>query len=61
MPGPAPFQDRSSTFFYDLAAYYNLPLIPVFQANNSPAIFIEQISNDLLAAITATLIFVRLG
>ncbi len=61
MPGPAPFQDRSSTFFYDLASYYNLPLIPVFQANNSPGIFIEQVSNDLLAAITASLIFVRLG
>jgi len=61
MPGPSPFQDRSSTFFYDLASYYGLPLIPVFQANNSPGIFIEQVSNDLLAAITASLIFVRLG
>lgn len=61
MPGPAPFMDRSSTYFYDLASYFNLPLIPVFQANNSPAIFIEQVSNDLLAAITASLIFVRLG
>jgi hypothetical protein len=61
MAGPSPFGDRSGTFFYDLSSYYNLPLIPVFQANNSPAIFIEQISNDLLAAITASLIFVRLG
>jgi hypothetical protein len=61
IPGPAPFMDRSSTFFYDLSQYMNLPLIPVFQANNSPAIFIEQISNDLLAAITASLILVRLG
>lgn len=61
IPGPAPFQDRQATWFYDLSNYMNLPLIPVFQANNSPAIFVEQISNDLLAAITASLIFVRLG
>src|SRR6266404_8472914 len=61
IPGPAPFQDRSATWFYDLSNYMNLALIPVFQANNSPAIFIEQVSNDLLAAITASLIFVRLG
>lgn len=61
VPGPAPFQDRQATWFYDLSNYMNLALIPVFQANNSPAIFVEQISNDLLAAITASLIFVRLG
>jgi hypothetical protein len=61
MPGFAPMGFVSATWFYDLANYYGLPLIPVFQANNSPAIFIEQISNDLLAAITASLIFVRLG
>ena len=61
IPGPAPFMDRSGTFFYDLSNYMNLPLIPVFQANNSPAIFVVQVSNDLLAAITASLIFVRLG
>lgn len=61
IPGPAPFMDRSGSFFYDLSQYMNLALIPVFQANNSPAIFIEQVSNDLLAAITASLIFVRLG
>jgi hypothetical protein len=61
MPGVFPFGWGSSTWFYDLSMYYNLPLIPVFQANNSPAIFVEQVSNDLLAAITASLIFVRLG
>lgn len=61
MPGYAPAGFASATWFYDLSMYYNLPLIPVFQANNSPGINIEQISNDLLAAITASLIFVRLG
>jgi hypothetical protein len=61
MPGFFPFGFESATWFYDLANYFSLPLIPVFQANNSPAIFIEQVSNDLLAAITASLIFVRLG
>ena len=61
MPGFFPGGFISATWFYDLSNYFGLPLIPVFQANNSPAIFIEQISNDLLAAITASLIFVRLG
>lgn len=61
IPGPAPFMDRSGTWFYDLSQYMGLALIPVFQANNSPAIFIEQVSNDLLANITASLILVRLG
>lgn len=61
MPGYFPAGFASGTWFYDLSNYFGLPLIPVFQANNSPGIFIEQISNDLLAAITASLIFVRLG
>lgn len=61
MPGYAPAGEITGTWFYDLANYYGLPLIPVFQANNTPGIFIEQVSNDLLAAITASLIFVRLG
>src|SRR6266851_3026382 len=61
MPGFFPSGFVSGTWFYDLSNYYGLPLITVFQANNSPAIFIEQVSNDLLAAITASLIFVRLG
>jgi hypothetical protein len=61
MPGAAAMSDESCQWFYDLSEYSKLPLIPVFQANNSPGIFIEQISNDLLAAITASLIFVRLG
>jgi hypothetical protein len=61
MPGFYPGGFFSGSWFYDLSNYYNLPLIPVFQANNTPGIFIEQISNDLLAAIAASLIFVRLG
>ncbi|HYL64440.1 MAG TPA: hypothetical protein VE077_17640 [Candidatus Methylomirabilis sp.] len=61
MPGYFPGGFLSGTWFYDLSRYYGLPLIPVFQANNSPGIFVEQVSNDLLAAITASLIFVRLG
>jgi hypothetical protein len=61
MPGFFPFGFESPSWFYDLSNYFGLPLIPVFQANNSPGIFIEQVSNDLLAAITASLIFVRLG
>lgn len=61
MPGFFPSGFVSASWFYDISNYFGLPLIPVFQANNSPAIFIEQISNDLLAAITASLIFVRLG
>jgi hypothetical protein len=61
MPGYFPAGFASGSWFYDISNYYGLPLIPVFQASNSPAIFIEQVSNDLLAAITATLIFVRLG
>lgn len=61
MPGYFPAGFASGTWFYDISQYFGLPLIPVFQANNSPGIFIEQVSNDLLAAITASLIFVRLG
>jgi hypothetical protein len=61
MPGFAPGGFFQATWFMALSDWFQLPLIPVFQANNSPAIFIEQISNDLLAAITADLIFVRLG
>jgi hypothetical protein len=61
MPGYFPAGFASGTWFYDLSQYFGLSLIPVFQANNSPGIFIEQISNDLLAAITASLTFVRLG
>lgn len=61
MPGVFPGGFFSGSWFYDLSNYFGLPLIPVFQANNSPGIFIEQVSNDLLAAITASLIFVRLG
>ncbi len=61
MPGYFPSGFASGSWFYDLSNYYGLPLIPVFQANNSPAIFLEQISNDLLANISASLIFVRLG
>jgi hypothetical protein len=61
MPGFFPSGFVTATWFYDLSNYFGLPLMPVFQANNSPAIFIEQISNDLLAAITASLLFVRLG
>lgn len=61
MPGYAPGGFAQGTWFYDLSMYYNLALMPVFQAANSAAIFIEQISNDLLAAITASLTFVRLG
>jgi len=61
MPGQFPMGYISASWFYDISNYFGLPLIPVFQANNSPAIFIEQVSNDLLAAITASLIFVRLG
>jgi hypothetical protein len=61
MPGYVPAGFATGTWFYDLSNYFGLSLIPVFQAANSAGIFIEQISNDLLAAITATLIFVRLG
>lgn len=61
MPGPAPAGDLSGSWFYDLSDRTGLPLIPVFQANNTPGIFIEQVSNDLLAAITGSLIFVRLA
>lgn len=61
MPGWSPGAFATGTWFYDLSNYYGLPLIPVFQANNTPGIFIEQVSNDLLAVITASLIFVRLG
>jgi hypothetical protein len=61
MPGISTVPAISATWFYDLSNYFNLPLIPVFQANNSPGIFVEQISNDLLATIAASLIFVRLG
>jgi hypothetical protein len=61
MPGPSPAADMTCSWFYDLSDRTGIALIPVFQANNSPAIFVEQISNDLLASITATLIFVRLG
>jgi hypothetical protein len=61
MPGFFPAGFVSASWFYDISNYFGLPLLPVFQANNSPAIFVEQISNDLLAAITASLIFVRLG
>jgi hypothetical protein len=61
MPGYFPGGFGSGSWFYDLSMYTTLPLIPVFQANNSPAIFVEQISNDLLAAITGSLTFVRLA
>lgn len=61
MPGYFPAGFATGSWFYDLSNYFGLPLIPVFQASNSAGIFIEQISNDLLAAITASLIFVRLG
>lgn len=61
MPGFAPGGFVQASWFYDLSNYMAIPLIPVFQANNSPAIFIEQISNDLLASVNGTLIFVRLG
>jgi hypothetical protein len=61
MPGYFPGGFLTGTWFYDLSRYFGLPLIPVFQAANSAGIFIEQISNDLLAAITATLTLVRLG
>ncbi|HKM81549.1 MAG TPA: hypothetical protein VJY15_11375 [Candidatus Acidoferrum sp.] len=61
MPGCAPACDMSASWFYDLSDHTGLSLIPVFQANNTPGIFIEQVSNDLLAAITASLTFVRLG
>jgi hypothetical protein len=61
MPADANGGFYTATWFYDLAMYFGLPLIPIFQANNSPGIFIEQISNDLLAAVAASLIFVRLN
>jgi hypothetical protein len=61
MPADANSAYYTTTWFMALSDWFQLPLIPVFQANNSPAIFIEQISNDLLAAVTASLIFVRLG
>jgi hypothetical protein len=61
MPGTSATPNITGTWFYDLSNYFGLPLIPVFQANNTPGIFIEQVSDDLLAAITASLIFVRLG
>jgi len=61
MPADSNSAYYTSTWFLTLSDWFQLPLIPVFQANNSPAIFIEQISNDLLAAVAATLIFVRLG
>src|SRR6266702_2627878 len=60
MPADANSAYYTTTWFETLSDWTGLPLIPVFQANNSPAIFIEQISNDLLAAVAATLIFVRL-
>jgi hypothetical protein len=61
MPADSNSAYYTSTWFMSLSDWTGIPLIPVFQANNSPAIFIEQISNDLLAAVTASLIFVRLG
>jgi hypothetical protein len=61
MPADSNSAFYTTTWFHTLSEWYGIPLIPVFQANNSPAIFIEQISNDLLANIAATLIFVRLG
>lgn len=61
MPGAAGVTDVSCEWFYKLSERTGLALIPVFQANNSPGIFVEQVSNDLLAAITASLIFVRLA
>lgn len=61
MPGMSTLGALTGRWFYDLSEYFNLALIPVFQANNTPGIFIEQVSNDLLAAITASLTFVRLG
>jgi hypothetical protein len=61
MPADSNSGYYTTTWFMALSDWTGIPLIPVFQANNSPAIFIEQISNDLLAAVTASLIFVRLG
>jgi hypothetical protein len=61
MPADSNSAYYTTSWFVVLSDWFGLPLIPVFQANNSPAIFIEQVSNDLLAAITASLIFVRLG
>jgi hypothetical protein len=61
MPGYFPSGFATGTWFVDISNYYGLALIPVFQATNSAAIFIEQISNDLLGVITASLIFVRLA
>lgn len=61
MPADSNSAYYTTTWFMALSDWTGIPLIPVFQANNSPAIFIEQVSNDLLAAVTASLIFVRLG
>ncbi len=49
----------TGSWFYDLSLYTNLALMPMFAANNSPGIFIELVSNDLLATVKGSLIFVR--
>jgi hypothetical protein len=61
--GPAVMNNSQYTakWFYDLADYNSIPLIPVFNYNNKAGVFIECVSNDLLAAVTVTSIFVRLA
>lgn len=60
-PGAVNGSEWTSSWFYDLADYNAMPLIPVFNYNNKAGIFIECVSNDLLAAVTLTSIFTRLA
>jgi hypothetical protein len=53
--------DLTRDWFIRLAVANQMPLIPVFNYNNKSGIFIELVSNDLLATITLTSIFVRLA
>jgi hypothetical protein len=51
----------TSQWFYFLSDYNQIPLIPVFAYNNKSGIFVECVSNDLLAVINLTSIFVRVS
>ncbi len=60
-PGEETERELTSDWFVRLSRAYNLPLIPVFSAENKGGITVEAVQDENGADVTLTSIFVELG
>ena len=60
-PGEPSKRDVTEQWFYWLSSFYQLPLIPIFAANNKAAITVDVVQNQAAAAVNVNFLLARLA